>query len=148
MVGDGAPQGRMRGDITMAVPTGILTNARILRAQLTDAELLLWTLLRGRRFCGIKFRRQHPFGRFILDFYSHDFKLAIELDGSGHNEQEQKVYDAERTKALEGAGIKVLRFWNHEVLNDLEAVLETLHAELVPSPGASRHPLPGGEGIL
>jgi len=132
----------------MAVPSEILVNARILRVRLTDAEQLFWHLLRGRRFCGVKFRRQHPFGRFILDFYCHDFQLAIELDGSGHNDQEQKTYDAERTKALEGAGIKVLRFWNHEVLTDLEAVLEKLHAELFPSPVASRHPLPGGEGKL
>ena len=122
----------------MAVPAEILANARILRAQLTDAEQLLWHLLRSRRFCGIKFRRQHPFGRFILDFYCHDVQLAIELDGSGHNDEAQKAYDAERTKALASAGVKVLRFWNHEVFNELEAVLERLHAELFPSPGCGQ----------
>ena len=130
----------------MAVQPEILFNARLLRTKHTDAERLLWSILRGRRFCGVKFRRQHPFDRFVLDFFCQDFQLAIELDGSGHNEEEQKGYDAERTRFLESAGIRMLRFWNHEVLNDLEAVLEKLHAELFPSPGAAHHPLPAGEG--
>jgi very-short-patch-repair endonuclease len=131
----------------MSVPSDILANARNLRAQLTDAEQLLWWLLRDRRFCGIKFRRQHPFDRFVLDFYCPEAKLAVELDGGGHNEQEQKVYDGVRTRALESAGIKVLRFWNHDILKSPEAVLEQLHTELfAPSPGAARHPLPQEEG--
>ncbi|MCM2265971.1 MAG: endonuclease domain-containing protein [Desulfuromonadales bacterium] len=130
----------------MAVPSSILNNARILRAQLTDAEQLVWQILRDRRFSGIKFRRQHPFDRFVLDFYCHEARLALELDGSGHNDQDQKVYDEERTRILEDAGIRVLRFWNHDVLNNLEAVLEKLHAELfTPSPGL-RPPSPRRRG--
>jgi len=99
----------------MSVPSCILANARTLRVQHTDAERLFWHLLRDRRFCGVKFRRQHPFDRFILDYYCHDARFAIELDGGGHNDQEQKAYDNERTSLLESAGIRVLRFWNHEV---------------------------------
>ncbi|GFE58648.1 endonuclease domain-containing protein [Geobacter sp. AOG1] len=116
----------------MPIPPHILANARSLRGQLTDAEQLLWHLLRDRRFCGVKFRRQHPCGGYILDFYCHDAHLAVELDGGGHGDEEQKAYDEERTRILVGAGIKVLRFWNHEVLHDLDCVLERLHGELFP----------------
>jgi very-short-patch-repair endonuclease len=117
----------------MAVPIGILKFARELRGSHTDAENLLWMLLRDRRFCGLKFRRQHPIGGYILDFYCHEYKLAVELDGGGHAEEEQVTYDNERTKELEGAGIKVLRFWNDDVLRNTEVVLEALHGALDPS---------------
>jgi very-short-patch-repair endonuclease len=100
------------------LPPHILHNARALRAGLTDAEQLLWYFLRNRSFCGYKFRRQHPIGRYILDFYCHDERLAVELDGGGHALDEQYLYDAERTKELEGAGIRVLRFWNNQVLTE------------------------------
>jgi very-short-patch-repair endonuclease len=127
----------------------ILQNARELRTRLTDAEQLLWHVLRNRSFCGYKFRRQHPVGRYILDFYCHEQMLAVELDGGVHGAEEQAHYDAERTKELEGAGIRVLRFWNSQVLTETESVLLTLFAALAesPSPGASRHPLPEGEGL-
>ena len=72
--------------------------------------------------------------------------MAIELDGGGHCSDEQLAYDAVRTKELEEAGIIVLRFWNSDVLENLESVLESILAALSPSPGASRHPLPEGEG--
>jgi len=112
----------------LPLPPQILNNARELRTKQTDAETLLWYFLRNRDFCGIKFRRQHPVCGYILDFYCHEANLAIELDGSGHSEDERKLYDAERTRVLEGAGIKVLRFWNDEVLKNLEAVLEEIYA--------------------
>jgi len=130
----------------MAVPPEILSNARTLRVGQTDAEKLLWTLLRDRRFCGYKFRRQHPVDRYILDFYCHDKMLAIELDGGAHNSEERKAYDSERTRELFGAGIRVIRFWNHDVLNCTDLVLEAIYAALNPSPGALHHPLPAGEG--
>ena len=129
----------------MPIPSNILKNARELRSRLTDAEQLLWYLLRNRRFCGYKFRRQHPVGRFILEFYCHEERLAIELDGSGHCFDMQLVYDAVRTKELEGVGLIVLRFWNSDVLENLESVLESILAALSHSPGAARHPLPQGE---
>jgi very-short-patch-repair endonuclease len=119
----------------MPVPPNVLKSARELRFKQTDAEKTLWFLLRDRRFCGFKFRRQHPIGGFILDFYCHEVRLAIELDGGGHAIEEQTAYDAMRTKELEGAGIRVLRFWNNDVLKDLESVLESIYTELSPSPG-------------
>jgi very-short-patch-repair endonuclease len=114
----------------MAVPHDILHNARQLRGTQTDAENLLWHILRGRRFCGFKFRRQHPVGSYILDFYCHDAQLAIELDGGGHAVEEQMEYDQQRTKELTGAGIRVLRFWNNQVFKQTEAVLEAIYEAL------------------
>ncbi|GLI39236.1 endonuclease domain-containing protein [Geobacter hydrogenophilus] len=118
----------------MAVPSTILDKARVLRANQTDAESLLWGILRGRRFCGVKFRRQHPVGGFILDFYCHDSLLAIELDGGGHAAEEQRAYDDERTRALEAAGIRVLRFWNNDVISNTDTVLAAVYEALFPSP--------------
>ena len=120
--GEGAP---------LPVPPNLLIYARQLRNQQTDAEKLLWCLLRGRRFCGFKFRRQSPFLGYILDFYCRDAGLAVELDGGGHNNEEQRLYDEERTRVLEAAGIRVVRFWNNEVLNSVEFVLEELYTQLM-----------------
>ncbi len=107
----------------------------------------MWMLLRDRRFCGFKFRRQHPVGRYIVDFFCLDAQLAVELDGGGHNESDQAEYDEVRTKELEGCGIRVIRFWNNDVLKHTEVVLEALFTVLnSPSPVAARHPLPVGEG--
>ena len=114
----------------MAVPHDILRNARHLRNTQTDAENLLWHILRGRRFCGFKFRRQHPVGSYILDFYCHDAQLAIELDGGGHAVEEQVEYDRQRTKELASAGIRVLRFWNDQVFKQTEVVLEAIYEAL------------------
>lgn len=122
--------GRMRG-ATVPVPPELLIFARQLRKEQTDAEMLLWRLLRGRSLCGFKFRRQYPACGYILDFYCHDARLAVELDGGGHSVEEQRLYDAERTKILEAAGIRVVRFWNNDVLNSVEAVLGELYAQLM-----------------
>ncbi|ACM20031.1 endonuclease DUF559, putative [Geotalea daltonii FRC-32] len=133
----------------MKIPEDILRCARDLRGAQTDAETLLWHLLRNRNFCGYKFRRQHPVGRYILDFFCREANLAIELDGGGHGDADQSEYDEQRTRELEGAGIKVLRFWNNDLLRKTETVLESIYGELqqrLPSPGASHHPLPEGEG--
>ena len=115
----------------MRVPQELLTFARQLRQGQTDAEALIWHLLRGHRFCGFKFRRQYPLAGYILDFYCHTTRLAIELDGGGHNDEEHRRYDKERTKVLESAGIRVVRFWNNDVLNDLESVLEEIYIHLL-----------------
>lgn len=114
----------------MSIPPALLAFARELRQNQTDAETLLWHLLRGRRFCGFKFRRQVPFAGYVLDFYCHEAKLAIELDGGGHDAEGQRGYDAERTRALELEGIHVLRFWNHEALTSTEEMLEAIHRHL------------------
>ncbi len=95
--------------------------ARRLRQQLTPAEDQLWSALRGRQLLGLKFRCQHPVGRFIVDFYCPSCKLVIEVDGDIHTQQ--KAYDEARTEQLESYGYRVLRFTNEEVLNDLQTVL-------------------------
>ena len=115
------------------LPENILTHARSLRGKQTDAENLLWMLLRDRRMAGFKFRRQHPVARYIVDFYCHEAKLAIELDGGGHNEELSKEYDRFRSAELESAGIHVARFWNNEVLKDCVAVLECIYRLLQES---------------
>ncbi len=103
-----------------------LARIRALRQNATDAESLMWKLLRNRQLGGVKFRRQHPAGKYILDFYCLEFRLAVELDGGGHAEPSRVRYDAERTQALEAQEIRVLRFWNNEVLSNPEEVLERI----------------------
>jgi len=131
------------------IPTDILDFARQMRRQATDAEALLWRLLRGRRIANAKFRRQHFFSPYILDFYCHELKLAVELDGGQHNLEADRRRDARRDAYLAEHGIRVLRFWNNDMLRETEAVLEAIYTAVVervnavPSPPA---PLPGGEG--
>lgn len=105
-----------------------------LRRNMTDAERLLWQRLRGRQMKGRKFRRQHPFNNFILDFVCLEAKLVIEVDGGQHNES---VRDCERDQELGKAGFRVMRFWNNQVLNEIDAVAEAIWLELErtnPSP--------------
>ncbi|KXS33571.1 MAG: ATP-dependent helicase HrpA [Candidatus Gallionella acididurans] len=109
-----------------ALPEALLTRARELRKNATDAENLLWQLLRRNQILGYDFRRQHPAGSYILDFYCHQAKLAIELDGGQHAEEAQRAHDDKRSDWLEAQGIKVLRFWNNEVLTNTEGVLQSL----------------------
>ncbi|MCK4333671.1 endonuclease domain-containing protein [candidate division WOR-3 bacterium] len=124
------------------LPPEILKRCRELRSSQTPAELKLWTCLRNKQLFGFKFRRQHPIGKFIVDFYCHEAKLAIELDGGGHTEPAQAKYDNERTDSLEVEGIRILRFWNTDVLGNLEGVIETI-AEALPHPGTEgADPLP------
>jgi very-short-patch-repair endonuclease len=98
--------------------------ARQLRQQLTPAEACLWQAIRNRQLNGLKFRRQHPVGRFILDFYCPAYKLVIEVDGGIHLDRGE--YDTARTKNLESYGHHVIRFKNEEVLNDLDRVLNAI----------------------
>jgi len=100
---------------------GILVNARNLRACQTDAEQKLWRALRAHQLNNIHFRRQHAIGPYIADFCSPRHKIIIELDGGQH--LDQQAYDDERTRFLMAKGYRVLRFWNHDVLNHLDDVL-------------------------
>jgi very-short-patch-repair endonuclease len=100
------------------------TKARILRKAPTPAEAKLWAYLRAGRLTGAKFRRQHALGNYVPDFCSIKHRLIIELDGSQHLEQQE--YDEERTKFLEARGYRVLRFWNHDVMNDIDSVLQVI----------------------
>ena len=118
-----------------ASPT-IFSNAKHLRENMTNAELILWNKLKGKQFFGLKFRRQHPIHRFIADFYCHKLKLIIEIDGEYHQRQDQKEYDIERDEILRFNDIKVLRFTNNEVEDHLDDVLLKLekNINLLPRP--------------
>ncbi len=115
---------------------------RVLRGDMTRAEQRLWHHLRRRQIGGFKFRWQHLYGNFILDFVCLEAMLVVEVDGGQHVEATSR--DQTRDMALNRAGFRVLRFWNHEVLSDADAVLETIYRALQPHP----HPglPPEGEG--
>jgi very-short-patch-repair endonuclease len=98
------------------------SRAKQLRANSTDAERLLWRELRSRQVYGCKFRRQQPLGRFILDFVCLERRVVVEVDGGQHSEPEQAKYDAERTEWLAENGFRVLRFWDDEVLKQIDEV--------------------------
>ncbi len=102
--------------------------ARQLRQRQTPAEEILWQLLRNRQFLGLKFRRQHQIGLFITDFYCHEAKLVIELDGGVHQEPEAGKKDRWRDEDLESLGLKVLRMRNERLLNDPEETLDLIRA--------------------
>jgi very-short-patch-repair endonuclease len=113
----------------------ILENAKLLRQNQTDAESCLWYHLRAHRFMGRKFKRQKPLGGYVVDFVCLEAKLVIELDGGQH--MERVDYDQAREAWLRGQGYVVIRFWNHEVLCEMESVLERIRLELdalSPSP--------------
>jgi len=99
---------------------------RELRQESTEAEKLLWTELRNRKLNGLKFRRQHPLDKFIVDFYCNEKNLVVELDGGVHDEKINKDYDEARTAMLAGLNIIVLRFNNEEVINDMQGVLKKI----------------------
>ena len=114
-----------------------LTNrARELRRNATDAEHRLWNALRNRQLANAKFVRQRPIGPFIADFACRSARIAIELDGGQHAENDR---DANRTRVIEAHGYRVIRFWNDEVLENLDGVLETIASELAI---ARTNPLP------
>jgi len=109
---------------------------------MTDAEQCLWQCLRGKQLDGFRFRKQHPIAHFVLDFYCPAVKLAIEIDGGQHNTAPERASDEERTRYLKARGIRVLRFWNHEVLQDLPGVSEQIWEDLHLPP--SQPPPAGG----
>ena len=119
--------------------------ARRLRRDQTDAERVLWFRLRDRRFNGWKFRRQFPVDRFVVDFFCADAHLIIELDGGQH--AVRVAADLERTKILEAMGYLVIRFWNNDVMKNIDGVLEEINAALGSHTSEPPHPnpLPSGE---
>jgi len=104
--------------------------ARELRQRQTDAEAVLWGRLRERQLAGVKFRRQQPLGEFIVDFVSLEKRIVVELDGGQHGESKREERDNERTAWLQGEGYRVLRFWNNDVLQNTEGVLERIMDEM------------------
>jgi very-short-patch-repair endonuclease len=119
-----AKRGREEGALRKPKDARIQKNARKLRHQQTDAENILWRELRMHQLDGIHFRRQHAIGNYIVDFCALKGRLIIELDGGQHLEHEE--YDLKRTAYLESQGYRVLRFWDHEVLQDLDIVLQVI----------------------
>jgi len=124
----------------------LLERAREMRHQSAPAEAVLWWCLRDRRLDGIKFRRQHVNPPFIADFYCHELKLVIELDGDSHGTQ--KEYDDRRTERFMREGMHVIRFLNTDVFDHLDSVLDAIWTECDSLRPAAPHPnpLPKGEG--
>jgi type I restriction enzyme M protein len=120
-----------------------------MRHDSTDAEAKLWWMLRNRKLGGFKFRRQVPIGNYILDFYSHEGRLTIEADGGQHDDPAHHEYDTRRTEYLQREGIRILRFWDNDILRNTQAIKEEIYRVLT-APPVSPHPnpLPGGEGEL
>jgi very-short-patch-repair endonuclease len=113
--------------------------ARALRETPTWAEKLLWRWLRGRRFNGYKFRRQHPAGIYTLDFFCEEARLNVEIDGGGHGHPEQPAHDEARTQYLSSLSIQTLRFWNGQLRRDPELVRTAIFEALQRR---APHPLP------
>jgi very-short-patch-repair endonuclease len=106
---------------------------RELRKNQTDAEKALWTHVRNRKLQGLRFIRQYSVGHYILDFYCPELKTAIELDGGQHNETGGKAHDVIRTGYLKAQGIDVIRFWNNDVLKNIQGVLTKIEELCNPS---------------
>lgn len=106
--------------------------ARKLRRNQTDAEKFLWRYLRNKQIQGIKFRRQFQIGKYIVDFVALDERIVIELDGSQHGEFQNQKHDQERTKWLTANNYRVVRFWDNEVLTNVDGALEKIRSLVAP----------------
>lgn len=120
-----------KNDMFLGANPLIFQRAEVLRKKMTEAEKILWEVLKTKKLSGYKFRRQHPILKFILDFYCHESKLGIEIDGQVHNSKEQKFYDEDRTDILKEYGIKIIRFHNKEIIENLEVVKLKILSELI-----------------
>ncbi len=120
--------------------------ARTLRKKSTDAERLLWRRLRNRFFAGFRFRRQETIGPYIVDFVCFELKAIIETDGGQHSTIENEKRDADRARYLASCGYRIIRFWNHEILGNIDIVLEKIYTTVMDPPHPV--PLPVGEGTL
>jgi very-short-patch-repair endonuclease len=110
----------------MSSPRYVVELARRFRKQPTPGEEIFWRHVRGKQLHGMKFLRQHPIGRYIVDFYCAELKLVIELEGDIHKHPDQKEYDQSRLKELQSRGLDVMRFRNEEVVEDIQKVLEEI----------------------
>ena len=117
-------------DMFYGAKRDIFQKASVLRENMTVAEKLLWSRLNSSQL-GARFKRQHPIDIFITDFYCHQYKLVVEVDGEYH--KEQLDYDEGRTAELENLGITVIRFTNDEVMNDIDRVVEEVKKKLFPN---------------
>jgi very-short-patch-repair endonuclease len=117
--------------------SGLVSLARGLRRTETSAEAVLWSELRNRQMDGWKFKRQVPFGNYILDFFCYDARLAIEVDGATHSEAKEIAQDADRTAFLEANGVKLFRCSNTDIYENLDGVLEMIYLALGRQPAPS-----------
>ena len=124
-----------------------IEKCRNLRRNQTDTEKKLWTILRNRQLAEVKFRRQFSVGRYILDFYSPEYRLAIEADGGQHYEDKGRQRDKLRTEELSRIGVQILRFSDREILNNIEGVYEMIKKTIEKKKSSPPHlnPLPAGE---
>jgi len=104
--------------------------ARDLRAHMTEAEHRLWHYIRNKNLGGYRFRRQHPLGKYIVDFACIARKIAVEVDGATHGEAHEIIYDARRTAYLEKQGWRVVRYGNEDIYKNIDDVLDDLYAHL------------------
>ena len=100
--------------------------SQVMRRNMPPAEVILWSKMKGRQLSGFRFRRQHPVGSYFLDFYCPEIKLCIELDGDQHGQEQALIRDRDRTSFLEDKNITVLRFWNNEIYDNVDGVLEAI----------------------
>ncbi len=114
------------GDLFKGANGKLFEFSRQLRKAPTEAEKILWYNLRNKKLKGLKFRRQHPIDKYIADFYCHEKKLIVEVDGPIHDKKEVNEYDNLRTEKLAILGVAVIRFKNEEVLKELDKVLQTI----------------------
>jgi len=132
------------GEVAMKPRHSLQLFARELRSNSTDAERLLWRYLKNSQLEGVKFRRQQPIEAYIVDFVSFDTRIIIEPDGGQH--AENKEYDEQRDACLHANGFRVLRFWNNDVIQNIEGVLEVIRLQClqVTSPTPQPPPARGG----
>ena len=123
-------------NLTYGASAEIFKRAKNLKREMTPAEKILWKELRNGKLDGHKFRRQHPIGKFVADFYCHQRKMVIELDGGIHDDVGIKERDEGRTYELENFGLKIIRFTNEDIFENLDNVLNEIKTHLLP------HPLP------
>ena len=129
-----------------------MNRAQLLRKKATEPERILWRHLRNRNFAEYEFRRQHPFDDYVLDFYCPSAKLAIELDGGGHNCRGGQIRDRTRAEFLARHGVVVLRFWNHQIRQEIDSVLRSIWFALeqrqLNNPSPSSSPFGKGRGEI
>lgn len=120
-----------RRNMHLGAKPSLFRNADKLRRNPTEAEEILWNHLRNRQMEGVRFRRQHPMKKFVADFYAHQLKFAIEVDGGYHLASSQQFYDRDRKEILTDAQITILRFTNEEVLYHLNEVLACIREKII-----------------
>src|SRR6266550_3664766 len=129
-LGGGDVSRRKSRDMKKHPVDGARPRARTLRQNMTEAERRVWQILRSHQMHGYKFRRQVPIGRYIADFVCHEARLIVEIDGGQHDRSSPR--EAERSEFLQNEGYRILRFWNNEVLANLDGVHQTIAGALHP----------------